>query len=200
MRNKRNPPRQPLSQSRPKIVSKTKLLPPPKKARLLLSPTSLAKADGASTTAPKPRRGPASRRAPAAKRAPEIFARLHRAYPEARCALDFASPYQLLVATILSAQCTDKRVNMVTPALFRRYATPEALSAANRDELEEMIKSTGFFRNKSRSLIGMATAVAEKHGGVVPNEMEQLVDLPGGGRKTANVILGNAFDRNEGVV
>ena len=200
MRNKRNPPRQPLSQSRPKIVSKTKLLPPPKKARLLRAPTSLAKADGARTTAPKPRRGPASRRAPAAKRAPEIFARLHRAYPDARCALDFASPYQLLVATILSAQCTDKRVNMVTPALFRRYASPEALASAKLEELEEMIKSTGFFRNKARSLVGMATAIADRHGGAVPSTMEQLVDLPGVGRKTANVVLGNAYHRDEGIV
>ena len=145
-------------------------------------------------------RGPASRRAPAAKRAPEIFARLHRAYPDAHCALDFTSPYQLLVATILSAQCTDKRVNMVTPALFRRYETPALLAAAKLEELEEMIKSTGFFRNKSRSLVGMATGIAEHHGGVVPSTMEQLVELPGVGRKTANVILGNAFDRNEGIV
>ncbi len=142
----------------------------------------------------------ASRRTPAAKRAPEIFERLHRAYPDARCALNFESPYQLLVATILSAQCTDKRVNMVTPELFRRYATPGALAAAKPEDLEEIIKSTGFFRNKSRSLIGMATGVAEKYGGVVPSKMEQLVELPGVGRKTANVILGNAFDRNEGVV
>ncbi|HKW46479.1 MAG TPA: endonuclease III [Gemmatimonadaceae bacterium] len=142
----------------------------------------------------------ASRRAPAPKRAPEIFARLHRAYPGARCALNFESPYQLLVATILSAQCTDKRVNMVTPALFRRYPTPEALAVAKPEELEEMIKSTGFFRSKSRSLIGMSTGIVEKYRGVVPSEMEPLVELPGVGRKTANVILGNAFDRNEGVV
>lgn len=150
--------------------------------------------------APRRAKGPASRRAPAAKRAPEIYVRLHRAYPDAHCALDFKSPYQLLVATILSAQCTDKRVNMVTPELFRRYATPEALAAANPDELEEMIKSTGFFRNKTKSLIGMSAAIEEKHGGVVPSEMEQLVKLPGVGRKTANVILGNAFGKNEGVV
>jgi endonuclease III len=91
-------------------------------------------------------------------------------------------------------------VNLVTPALFRRYATPEALAAAKLEELEELIKSTGFFRNKSRSLVGMASAIAEKHAGVVPSEMEQLVELPGVGRKTANVILGNAFERNEGIV
>jgi len=202
MRNKRNPPRQPLSQSRPKPVVTKKLLPSPKPK--LVRGSSLAKTSRATSRREKPtKRAPrmlASRRAPAAVRAPEIFDRLHCAYPDAKCALDFTSPYQLLVATILSAQCTDKRVNMVTPALFHRYATPEALSAADREELEEMIKSTGFFRNKSRSLIGMATAITEKHGGLVPNEMEQLVELPGVGRKTANVILGNAFDRNEGVV
>jgi len=203
MRNKRNPPRQPLSQSRPKPVATKKLLPSPKKPKLLRGSSSPKQSGARSNRGTAAKRAPrmlASRRAPAATRAPEIFDRLRQSYPDAKCALDFTSPYQLLVATILSAQCTDKRVNMVTPALFRRYATPEALSAANRDELEEMIKSTGFFRNKSRSLIGMATAGAEKHGGVVPNEMEQLVDLPGVGRKTANVILGNAFERNEGVV
>jgi endonuclease-3 len=151
-------------------------------------------------TAPAKKRVPSVRRAPAGKRAPEIFDRLHRAYPDAHCALDFTSPFQLLVATILSAQCTDKRVNMVTPALFDRYATPKALASAKLEELEEMIKSTGFFRNKSKSLVGMATAIDERHGGVVPGEMEQLVDLPGVGRKTANVILGNAFERNEGIV
>ena len=150
---------------------------------------------------PTPRtKGTRKKLAPASTRTPAIFDRLQRAYPDARCALDFETPFQLLVATILSAQCTDKRVNMVTPALFRRYATPEALAAAKLEELEEMIKSTGFFRNKSRSLVGMATAIAERHSGSVPSEMEQLVKLPGVGRKTANVILGNAFDRNEGVV
>ena len=201
MRNKRNPPRQPLSQSRPKVVSK-KLLAPPKKPKLLRGSTKPAKVSAvkAAPTAKRGVRVPASRRAPAAVRAPEIFARLHRTYPDAHCALDFQSPFQLLVATILSAQCTDKRVNMVTPALFHRYATPEALAAAKLEELEEMIKSTGFFRNKSRSLVGMSTAIAERFGGAVPSEMEQLVELPGVGRKTANVILGNAFDRNEGIV
>lgn len=138
--------------------------------------------------------------APASTRAPQIFDRLHRAYPDARCALDFESPFQLLVATILSAQCTDKRVNMVTPALFGRYATPGALAAAKLEDLEAMIKSTGFFRSKARSLVGMATGIAERHAGLVPSEMEQLVALPGVGRKTANVILGNAFGRDEGVV
>jgi endonuclease-3 len=129
-----------------------------------------------------------------------IYDRLSTAYPDAHCALDFKTPFQLLVATILSAQCTDKRVNMVTPGLFTRYPTPMDLAAAKPEELEEIIKSTGFFRNKAKSLIGMATAVAEQHNGVIPDEMEKLVKLPGVGRKTANVILGNAFNKNEGVV
>lgn len=199
MRQKRNPPRQPLAQSRPKVAARK----PVQTARNIKA----TRPAGAGTTprnkkavAKKSSKVPASRRAPAAVRAPEIFARLNRTYPSAHCALDFQNPFQLLVATILSAQCTDKRVNMVTPALFTRYATPEAMSLAKPEELEEMIKSTGFFRNKTRSLLGMSTAVAEQYGGVVPSEMEQLVRLPGVGRKTANVILGNAFDRNEGIV
>ena len=97
-----------------------------------------------------------------------VYDRLAEHYPDAHCALDFKTPFQLLIATILSAQCTDKRVNMVTPALFKRYPTPEALAAAKPEELEEIIKSTGFFRNKTKSLIGMATAVSERHGGSVP--------------------------------
>ena len=129
-----------------------------------------------------------------------IYQRLGAAYPDAHCALDFTTPFQLLVATILSAQCTDKRVNMVTPVLFKRYPTPADLASAKTEELEEIIKSTGFFRNKAKSLIGMATAVAERHGGAIPGEMDELVKLPGVGRKTANVILGNAFQKNEGVV
>ena len=140
------------------------------------------------------------RMAPAKQRAPEIYARLSAEYPDAKCALDHRNPYELLVATILSAQCTDKRVNMVTPALFARYPDPDAMSRAKPEVLEEMIKSTGFFRNKTKSLLGMSTAVTEQHSGTVPATMEQLVKLPGVGRKTANVVLGNAFDLNEGVV
>jgi endonuclease-3 len=135
-----------------------------------------------------------------AVRAPEIYRRLVEHYPDAHCALDFKTPFQLLIATILSAQCTDKRVNMVTPALFKKYSTPQRLADANPADVEEMIKSTGFFRAKTKSLIGMATAVVERHGGKIPNEMSALVALPGVGRKTANVVLGNAFDMNEGVV
>ena len=136
----------------------------------------------------------------AAKRAPEIYRRLSAQYPDATCALDHRNPYELIVATILSAQCTDKRVNMVTPPLFEKYPDAAALSRAKSEDLEEMIKSTGFFRNKTKSLLGMSAAVTEKHAGHIPDTMEQLVKLPGVGRKTANVVLGNAFDRNEGVV
>ena len=146
---------------------------------------------------------PAKRRRKAGatpERAREIYDRLIENYPDAHCALDFTSPFQLLIATILSAQCTDKRVNMVTPALFKRYRTAAALAAAKPEELEEMIKSTGFFRNKTKSLLGMSNAVAEEHGGNVPETLDELVKLPGVGRKTANVTLGNAFDKNEGVV
>ena len=148
------------------------------------------------------RAGPAKkpRGKPTPERAAEIYKRLTEHYPDAHCALDFKTPFQLLVATILSAQCTDKRVNMVTPALFRRYRTPAAMAEAKPEELEEMIKSTGFFRNKTKSLLSMSRAVAEEHGGQIPDTMEELVELPGVGRKTANVVLGNAFDKNEGVV
>jgi endonuclease-3 len=147
-----------------------------------------------------PARAASRRRKPTPELAREIYDRLAEHYPDAHCALDFKSPFQLLIATILSAQCTDKRVNMVTPALFKRYRTPAALAAANPDELEELIKSTGFYRNKTKSLIGMSAAVAERHGGRVPDELDALVKLPGVGRKTANVVLGNAYDKNEGVV
>jgi endonuclease-3 len=130
----------------------------------------------------------------------EILARLKKEYPDAHCELDFETPLQLLIATILSAQCTDKRVNMVTPDLFRTFPDAESLSNADPEKLEEMIKSTGFFRNKTKSLLGMSAAVANNHGGQVPATMEELVELPGVGRKTANVVLGNAFHINEGVV
>jgi endonuclease-3 len=134
-----------------------------------------------------------------AERARTILRRLAREYPGARCALEHADAYQLLVATILSAQCTDARVNLVTPAFFARYPSPEALARADRAEVEEIIRSTGFFRNKTRSLIGMAQALVADHGGEVPRTMEQLRGLPGVGRKTANVVLGNAYGINEGV-
>lgn len=115
-------------------------------------------------------------------------------YPDAHCELDFESPYQLLVATILSAQCTDARVNMVTPRVFAAYPTAADLAAADRAELESMIESTGFFRAKSASLQGMAARLTEAYSGDVPGRLADLVTLPGVGRKTANVVLGNAFD------
>jgi endonuclease-3 len=125
---------------------------------------------------------------------------LARAYPEATCALLHSDPYQLLVATILSAQCTDARVNMVTPELFRRYPDPASLAAADQGDLESLIRSTGFFRAKSRNLLAMARKVAEDHGGVIPRDLESLTALPGVGRKTANVVLGTAFGLASGVV
>jgi endonuclease-3 len=129
-----------------------------------------------------------------------ILQRLLAEYPNAHCALDFTNAFELLCATILSAQCTDKRVNMVTPILFARYPNAAALAAADQADVEEIIKTTGFFRNKAKSLIGMATGLVERHGGEVPPDMDALVQLPGVGRKTANVILGNAFGRNDGIV
>jgi endonuclease-3 len=145
-----------------------------------------------------PKRKRASRRRGAAPDA--LYDSLLATYPDAHCELEFANPFQLLVATILSAQCTDKRVNMVTPALFAAYPDAHALAAARQEEVEELVKSTGFFRSKAKNLIGMATALVERHGGEVPCDMAALVALPGVGRKTANVILGNAFGVSEGVV
>lgn len=129
-----------------------------------------------------------------------IIAALKQRYPDAKCSLDYTKPLELLVATILSAQCTDVRVNIVTKGLFKRYRSATAYGDADPDELAEIIRSTGFFRNKTKALIGMGQALAERHGGKVPDTMEQLVAVPGVGRKTANVVLGNAFDKNEGVV
>ena len=144
----------------------------------------------------------ARRRRPTASavaRTGELLRRLHRAYPGARCALTHADPYQLLVATVLSAQCTDVRVNLVTPALFARYPDAAALAEAGQPELEDLIRSTGFFRNKARNLIALARTLVAGHGGQVPRTMEQLRVLPGVGRKTANVVLGNAFGIDEGI-
>jgi endonuclease III len=130
----------------------------------------------------------------------ETIARLKSAYPDARTALDWSNPLELLVATILSAQTTDVRVNSVTPDLFAKYPTAADLADADPTDLEETIRPTGFFRNKAKSLQGMARALVEDHGGEVPPTMEDLVALPGVGRKTANVVLGNAFSIDEGVV
>ena len=128
------------------------------------------------------------------RRARRIARELALAHPDAHCELDFTTPLELAVATILSAQCTDKRVNEVTPALFRRYPSAADYAAADRTELEELIRPTGFFRNKTTSLIGLGAALVERFDGEVPGRLVDLVTLPGIGRKTANVVLGNAFD------
>src|SRR5258705_6637524 len=133
-------------------------------------------------------------------RARKIIARLKREYPDATSALHHSNALELVVATILSAQCTDARVNMVTPALFAKYRTAGEYASADPGVLEKEIQSTGFFRNKTKSIIGMAKALVERHGGEVPDTMETLTELPGVGRKTANVILGTWFKKNEGVV
>ncbi len=140
-----------------------------------------------------------SREEPSAH-ARRICAALKRAYPEATCALVHANPYELLVATILSAQCTDVRVNMVTPELFRRFPDATALARAHQDELESLIRSTGFFRAKARNLLAMAQRVVDRHHGEIPADLDALTALPGVGRKTANVVLGTAFSLATGVV
>jgi endonuclease-3 len=134
------------------------------------------------------------------ERAAILEKKLPEIYPDAHCELDFKNPLELLVATILSAQCTDVRVNMVTPALFKRCPTAAEYAAIPQEELETLVRSTGFYRNKAKSIRGMGAALVERHGGVVPKTIEELSALPGAGRKTANVVLGNAFHINEGVV
>ena len=144
----------------------------------------------------------AGRGAPLRRRrlaAAKVVERLQKEHPDAACALLHRNAFELICATILSAQCTDARVNLVTPTLFTRYPTAEALARARPADVEEIIRSTGFFRNKTRSLIGMAQALVADHHGEVPRTMEELRVLPGVGRKTANVVLGNAFGINEGI-
>jgi endonuclease-3 len=131
---------------------------------------------------------------PEPKRVRAVLDLLEEMYPEAACSLNHTGAYQLLVATILSAQCTDERVNMVTPPLFKRFPDANSLAQADAAELEDLIRSTGFFRNKAKSLLGMAKAVAGQHGGEIPADLKALVKLPGVGRKTANVVLGNVFE------
>ena len=159
-----------------------------------------AAAKGRARTKAAPRRPPARAVPPAAERIGAILDRLRAAYPAAGCSLDHADPLELLVATILSAQCTDARVNQVTATLFRKYRTADDYATADPAVFEEEIRSTGFFRNKTKSVLGMAAALVERHGGRVPDTMDALVTLPGVGRKTANVVLGNAFGKDEGVV
>ncbi len=137
---------------------------------------------------------------PLTTRAKKIAAELLRLYPQPECALTHENAFQLAVATILSAQCTDLRVNMVTPVLFRKFPTPETLARATQKEVETIIQSTGFFRNKAKNILGFANAIVHEYGGVVPQELDALVTLPGVGRKTANVVLGTAFGIASGVV
>ena len=155
-------------------------------------------------TAKKERRFAASRPAKARgadpKRVRAILAKLDEAYPAATCALTHENPFQLLVATILSAQCTDVRVNMVTPELFRKYPTPKHLAYANPRELEVEIRTTGFFRNKTKSLIGASKKLVDDFGGKVPQTMDEMLTLPGVARKTANVVLGTGYGIASGVV
>ena len=205
MARKGQGPRQPLSQRRPKAAVRGKTV---SRSRPAVPPTSKVRPKKAAAVIPATRKS-AGKRSAAARRidpgnrrahARAVFEGLSTLYPDAHCELDYQNAFQLLVATILSAQCTDRRVNMVTPVLFARYPDPAALAAARQEDVEEIIRSTGFFRNKARNLIAMAGAVVERHGGQVPASMEDLVRLPGVGRKTANVVLGNACGINAGVV
>jgi endonuclease-3 len=136
----------------------------------------------------------------ARERVAQLVKALPKVYPDAHCELDFRNPLELLVATILSAQCTDKRVNAVTPALFAKYRSAADYAKAPPATMEKMIRSTGFFRSKTKSVRGAAAAIVAEHGGCVPDTMEKLHGLPGVGRKTANVVLGNAFGKDEGIV
>jgi endonuclease-3 len=152
-----------------------------------------------SASPPKSKRGRESKRALRA-RVEQITVLLRATYPDAECALLYRNAWELLVSTILSAQCTDKRVNMVTPALFARFPTVEAFAAASREDLETAIRSTGFFRNKAKNIQGAAHVMLEKFGGAVPKTMAELLELPGVARKTANVVLGVAFQVADGIV
>jgi len=135
-----------------------------------------------------------------AERAADIVARLKNMYPKAKCSLDYTNAFELLIATILSAQSTDVRVNIVTKSLFRKYPDPQSFARASQPEMERDVKQTGFFRNKAKAVIACSKAIMEKHDGQVPQTMDELTALPGVGRKTANVVLGNAFKKNVGIV
>ena len=152
----------------------------------------MPRAAAASSSTPKP--------TAASGMARELLKRLPAIYPDAHCELDYSNPLDLLVATILSAQCTDKRVNLVTKDLFKRCRTANDFASISQEDLEALVRSTGFYRNKAKNIRAMGAALLAKHGGEVPSTLEALADLPGAGRKTANVVLGNAFNKNEGVV
>jgi endonuclease-3 len=169
-------------------------MPPPTKP--IRKPA--AKKSALKTKARKP--NPAQRGDLAPDRIAAILKGLDEAYPDVKCALNHCSPWELLVATILSAQCTDVRVNMVTPELFRRFPTPAAMAKASLPELEELIRTTGFFHNKAKSIQGAGRKIVEEFGGEVPQTLDELITVPGAARKTANVVLGVCFGKAEGVV
>jgi endonuclease III len=177
-------------------AAKKPAVPPRASARAAVKKSSKGAATKARTAAPKRSTVPSDLRA----QAKLVVRGLAKAYPDATCALTHKSAYQLLVATILSAQCTDERVNMVTPALFAKYPDVRALVAADQSQLETMIRSTGFFRAKATSLRGMATGVVENFGGEIPRNLDDLITLPGVGRKTANVVLGTVWGIAVGIV
>lgn len=180
----------PTSPNSLKLLKKKPLAKKPKTAALLKPSATSATKNKANSLAKH--KGPAPVEA--------TLKLLKKHYPDAHCALDHSNPFELLVATILSAQCTDERVNKVTPSLFAQFPTAEKLSKADLSDVEGHIKSTNFFKNKAKNLIGMAQRLVDKHKGDVPQKMEQLVELPGVGRKTANVVLGNAFHQATGIV
>lgn len=153
-------------------------------------------------TRKKPVKKSGPKKVSAAKKAPylETLALFKRYYPDAHCALNYTTPFELLVATVLSAQCTDERVNMVTPHLFKKYPTPQKMAKAPVEDIENIIRSTGFFKNKAKNLKECAIALVEKYKGEIPQDLEALVELAGVGRKTANVVLGNAFNIASGIV
>ncbi len=164
------------------------------------SPTGRGQGEGPRDGAKDPRQLPKGESLPERKaRFQKIYARLHKRYPDAKCALEFTNAYELLAATILSAQCTDKRVNMVMPEFRKTFPNPKVLSKADEADIESVIKSTGFYRQKAKSLKSMATDIVEKFGGKVPETMLELITLRGVGRKTANVVLGDAFGKAEGI-
>lgn len=200
-------PRQPLSAKKPgKAAQKTVPVKPAATKAATKPVVKKATRSMTKTNGQKP-----SQRAALVSRSPKtkadkqaiatvVLERLKAEYPDAHCELDYRNPFELLCATILSAQCTDVRVNMVTPVLFARYPDAHALSEASQQDVEEIVRTTGFFRAKAKSLIGAATMLVARFGGEVPRTVAELVPLPGVGRKTANVVLGNAFGINEGVV
>lgn len=205
-RDKRGP-RQPLAQVRPKVAAlrtaaarESRRIARKRTERAARKTSPPRFADKATADTKAARRPVPSSAAELRKHARTVYRRLLRLYPQAHCELNYRNPWELLVATILSAQCTDKRVNMVTPELFARYPTAVEMARAPQEDVERIVKPTGFFRNKARTLIALANALVDRFGGQVPRSMEQLVTLPGVGRKTANVVLGNAFGIAEGIV